>query len=135
MSRRGLAGRCGSPENTKPTQSHINFLTVIFLIWHITPMSPFEAIAEPNRRAILDLLRGGELPAGDLVEATGLSQPGVSKHLKLLPESGRGPRPPPTRGVQASETVWPGWAWSPPAPWPGPAPPGSGGPEPRPSTP
>src|SRR3982751_2461666 len=51
-------------------------------------MSPFEAIAEPNRRAILDLLRGGELPAGDLVAATGLSQPGVSKHLKLLREAG-----------------------------------------------
>ena len=51
-------------------------------------MTPFEAIAEPNRRAILDLLRGGELPAGDLVDATGLSQPGVSKHLKLLREAG-----------------------------------------------
>jgi DNA-binding transcriptional ArsR family regulator len=51
-------------------------------------MSPFEAIAEPNRRAILELLRGGEMPAGDLVEATGLSQPGVSKHLKLLREAG-----------------------------------------------
>ena len=51
-------------------------------------MSPFEAIAEPNRRAILDLLRAGELPAGDLVTATGLSQPGVSKHLKLLREAG-----------------------------------------------
>lgn len=51
-------------------------------------MTPFEAIAEPNRRAILDLLRAGELPAGDLVEATGLSQPGVSKHLKLLREAG-----------------------------------------------
>jgi DNA-binding transcriptional ArsR family regulator len=51
-------------------------------------MTPFEAIAEPNRRQILDLLRGGERPAGDLVEATGLSQPGVSKHLKLLREAG-----------------------------------------------
>jgi DNA-binding transcriptional ArsR family regulator len=51
-------------------------------------MSPFEAIAEPNRRAILELLRGGELPAGDLVKATGLSQPGLSKHLKLLREAG-----------------------------------------------
>jgi len=51
-------------------------------------MTPFEAIAEPNRRAILDLLRAGELPAGDLVEATGLSQPGVSKHLKALREAG-----------------------------------------------
>ena len=51
-------------------------------------MSPFEAIAEPNRRAILDLLRGGEQPAGELVEATGLSQPGLSKHLKVLREAG-----------------------------------------------
>lgn len=51
-------------------------------------MSPFEAIAEPSRRAILDLLRAGERPAGDLIEATGLSQPGVSKHLKLLREAG-----------------------------------------------
>ena len=51
-------------------------------------MSPFEAIAEPNRRAILELLRTGELPAGDLVKATGLSQPGLSKHLKLLREAG-----------------------------------------------
>jgi DNA-binding transcriptional ArsR family regulator len=47
-------------------------------------MSPFEAIAEPNRRLLLDLLRSGERPAGDLVEATGLSQPSVSKHLKQL---------------------------------------------------
>jgi DNA-binding transcriptional ArsR family regulator len=51
-------------------------------------MSPFEAIAEPNRRRLLELLRAGERPAGDLVEATGLSQPGVSKHLKLLREAG-----------------------------------------------
>ena len=51
-------------------------------------MSPFEALAEPNRRRILDLLRAGERPAGDLVEALSISQPGVSKHLKLLREAG-----------------------------------------------
>ena len=51
-------------------------------------MSPFEAIAEPNRRAILELLCAGERPAGDLVDATGLSQPGLSKHLKVLREAG-----------------------------------------------
>ncbi len=51
-------------------------------------MSPFEAIAEPSRRKLLDLLRSGERPAGELVEAMGLSQPGVSKHLKLLREAG-----------------------------------------------
>jgi DNA-binding transcriptional ArsR family regulator len=51
-------------------------------------MTPFEAIAEPSRRQILDLLRAGERPAGDLVALTGLSQPGVSKHLKMLREAG-----------------------------------------------
>ncbi|WP_293364071.1 ArsR/SmtB family transcription factor [Phenylobacterium sp.] len=45
-------------------------------------------MAEPNRRRILDVLRDGERPAGDLVEALALSQPGVSKHLKLLREAG-----------------------------------------------
>jgi DNA-binding transcriptional ArsR family regulator len=51
-------------------------------------MTPFEAIAEPSRRRILETLRAGERPAGDLIDATGLSQPGVSKHLKLLREAG-----------------------------------------------
>jgi len=51
-------------------------------------MTPFEALAEPNRRRILDLLRGGEKPAGVLVDALSISQPGVSKHLKLLREAG-----------------------------------------------
>lgn len=51
-------------------------------------MSPFEALAEPNRRQILDLLRAGERPAGELVEALNLSQPGVSKHLRVLREAG-----------------------------------------------
>jgi DNA-binding transcriptional ArsR family regulator len=56
--------------------------------WLFNLMTPFEAIAEPNRRRLLELLREGERPAGDLVEAMGLSQPGVSKHLKLLREAG-----------------------------------------------
>ena len=51
-------------------------------------MEAFEAIAEPNRRRILDLLRTGERPAGDVVDALAISQPGVSKHLRLLREAG-----------------------------------------------
>jgi DNA-binding transcriptional ArsR family regulator len=51
-------------------------------------MDAFEAIAEPNRRRILDLLRIGERPAGEVVEALAISQPGVSKHLKVLREAG-----------------------------------------------
>ncbi len=45
-------------------------------------------MAEPHRRQILDLLREGERPVGDLVEALGLSQPAVSKHLKVLRAAG-----------------------------------------------
>jgi DNA-binding transcriptional ArsR family regulator len=51
-------------------------------------MSAYGALAEPHRRRILDLLREGERPAGDLVERLALSQPGVSKHLKVLREAG-----------------------------------------------
>ena len=51
-------------------------------------MDAFEAIAEPNRRRILDLLRSAERPAGEVVEALAISQPGVSKHLRLLREAG-----------------------------------------------
>lgn len=51
-------------------------------------MSPFDALAEPHRRRILDLLREGEQPAGALVAALGISQPGVSKHLKTLRQAG-----------------------------------------------
>jgi DNA-binding transcriptional ArsR family regulator len=51
-------------------------------------MSAYAALAEPHRRQILDLLRHGEQPAGALVERLELSQPGVSKHLKVLREAG-----------------------------------------------
>ena len=44
----------------------------------------FEVLAERNRRRILDLLRDGERPVGELVDALGMSQPAVSKHLKVL---------------------------------------------------
>ena len=49
---------------------------------------PFEALAEPNRRQILNLLMEGERPVGDLVEAMAVSQPAVSKHLRILREAG-----------------------------------------------
>jgi len=47
-----------------------------------------EALAEPHRRAILDLLREGERPVGDLVDHLRMSQPAVSKHLRVLREAG-----------------------------------------------
>lgn len=46
----------------------------------------FNAIAEPQRRAILDFLAPGERPVGEVVVALGLAQPSVSKHLRVLSE-------------------------------------------------
>jgi DNA-binding transcriptional ArsR family regulator len=51
-------------------------------------IAPFEVLAEPNRRRILDLLRVAERPVGDLVAALAVSQPAVSKHLRVLREAG-----------------------------------------------
>jgi DNA-binding transcriptional ArsR family regulator len=48
----------------------------------------FEAVAEPQRRRILDLLVSNERPVGELVDALDLSQPAVSKHLRVLREAG-----------------------------------------------
>ena len=52
------------------------------------PSVAFEVLAEPNRRRILDLLREQERPVGDLVEALAVSQPAVSKHLRVLRDAG-----------------------------------------------
>jgi DNA-binding transcriptional ArsR family regulator len=51
-------------------------------------MTAYDALAEPSRRQILDLLRARERSVGDLVARLRLSQPGVSKHLKVLREAG-----------------------------------------------
>ena len=47
-----------------------------------------EVIADPSRRRILDELRGGEQPVNELVERLTISQPAVSKHLRVLREAG-----------------------------------------------
>src|ERR1700686_1774923 len=51
-----------------------------------TTADAFNAVAEPRRREILDLLTGGERPVNDLVSLLGLAQPPVSKHLRVLRE-------------------------------------------------
>jgi DNA-binding transcriptional ArsR family regulator len=48
----------------------------------------FAVLAEPTRRRILDLLLERPRPVGELVEQLGLTQPGTSKHLKVLREAG-----------------------------------------------
>jgi DNA-binding transcriptional ArsR family regulator len=56
---------------------------VIFIV-----MTAVEALAQPTRRQILDLLREGERPVGELIERLDMSQPAVSKHLRVLREVG-----------------------------------------------
>ena len=51
-------------------------------------MTAYTALAETHRRHILDLLRHGERSVNELVEYLKISQPGVSKHLRVLREAG-----------------------------------------------
>ena len=53
-----------------------------------TTADTFNAVAEPRRREILEVLVGGERPVNDLVDVLGLAQPQVSKHLRVLREVG-----------------------------------------------
>lgn len=53
-----------------------------------TTSDVFNAIAEPQRRDILALLRAGEQPATQVAQELGLTQPGTSKHLRVLREVG-----------------------------------------------
>ncbi len=51
-------------------------------------MAVFEALADPTRRRILELLAGGERSAGDLAGEFAISRPGVSRHLRVLRAAG-----------------------------------------------
>ncbi len=53
-----------------------------------TTADAFNAVAEPRRRQILDVLAGGERPVNDLVVQLGVAQPQISKHLRVLREVG-----------------------------------------------
>ncbi len=53
-----------------------------------TSSDVFNAVAEPQRRAILTFLAPGERPVGDVVRALGVAQPSVSKHLRVLRDVG-----------------------------------------------
>jgi DNA-binding transcriptional ArsR family regulator len=54
----------------------------------VVQLTALQVLAEPNRQAIVELLREGERPVGELVGELGLSQPAVSKHLRVLKEAG-----------------------------------------------
>src|SRR5947199_2615482 len=59
-------------------------------MWHIMSVTTalFEILAEPNRRRVLDLLREQERTVGEIVDALKMSQPAVSKHLRVLRDAG-----------------------------------------------
>lgn len=51
-------------------------------------LSPFEVLADPTRRRIVEALLGGEQPVNDIVRQAGIHQSGVSRHLRILHDSG-----------------------------------------------
>lgn len=51
-------------------------------------IDPFRALADPTRRRIVAALRLGERPVGDIVAEAGIHQSGVSRHLRILQETG-----------------------------------------------
>ena len=54
----------------------------------MSELAALQVLAEPRRLAILEQLRDGERPVGELVDYLGLSQPSVSKHLRVLKDAG-----------------------------------------------
>jgi DNA-binding transcriptional ArsR family regulator len=54
----------------------------------VTELAALQVLAEPRRLAILELLRDGERPVGELVDRLRVSQPAVSKHLRVLKKAG-----------------------------------------------
>jgi len=51
-------------------------------------VNPFEALGDPNRRAIVELLRGGDRSVQEIADALPISRPAVSRHLRLLKGAG-----------------------------------------------
>ena len=60
----------------------------MYVEWVPGPLAVLDVIAEPTRRRLLDVVRGGECSVTELVDAVGMSQPGVSRHLKVLRDAG-----------------------------------------------
>lgn len=54
----------------------------------MSDLAALQVLGEPRRVAILELLRGGERPVGDIADGLRLSQPSVSKHLRVLKDAG-----------------------------------------------
>ena len=77
-----IGGRTHQARTDASQHNLIDILLTGYAIW------VFDVLAEPRRREILDLLREEERPVGEIVDALGISQPGVSKHLRVLRDAG-----------------------------------------------
>jgi DNA-binding transcriptional ArsR family regulator len=55
---------------------------------HALPGDPFDALGDPNRRAIVELLRTGDRSVSELAKELPISRPAVSRHLRLLKQAG-----------------------------------------------
>jgi DNA-binding transcriptional ArsR family regulator len=62
--------------------------TVARIVLDPLPGDPFDALGDPNRRAIVELLAGGDRSVRELADALPISRPAVSRHLRLLKDAG-----------------------------------------------
>jgi DNA-binding transcriptional ArsR family regulator len=84
VDRKGTSG-----EFYRASASVLHAFTRIYSLWYIQFMiETFAALAEPNRFRIVELLRSGPRPVNDIGERLRLSQPQVSKHLRVLKDAG-----------------------------------------------
>lgn len=90
MNRRaGRAAAGGANQRSATPSGSLYALTGICLYGYIKSVeSAFTVIAEPNRRAILSLLASSDRCVGDIERELGMTQPTVSKHLRVLREAG-----------------------------------------------
>ena len=85
----GRAATSGHEKRTWPVLKYLDkHITASAYYKPVTELAALQVLAEPRRVAILDVLRDGETPVNDLVGRLGLSQPAVSKHLRVLREAG-----------------------------------------------
>jgi DNA-binding transcriptional ArsR family regulator len=64
------------------------FVTLVQVKLDALPGDPFDALGDPNRRAIVELMRESDRSVGELAAALPISRPAVSRHLRLLEEAG-----------------------------------------------
>jgi len=84
---------CATRSGSTPGRGHHQLPNrpLTLLVWndnYLHPVDVFEALADPTRRRVVQLLGTRPHRAGELAEATGMSQPAMSRHLKILLTSG-----------------------------------------------